>query len=243
MQKISFFIDGQRLSGTLYIPKTIHHKNPAILFLHGWRSSEESPKGRAIALSEAGYICMTFDMRGCGKSEGDFKKLTRQDYVNDVIAAYDFLSQQKGVDVENISIVGASFGAYLSTLVTKKRNVKNLVLRVPANYPDSSLNDIQFIFSGYEVVEELYAKFKEIASVETFATEALNEYDGHVLIIESENDDFIPHEMVEKYKNAVQDKSKLTYILMQNADHSMKDEKFRQQYTQILLDWFATLKK
>jgi esterase/lipase len=134
MKKITFTVEGQKLEGTLFYPEKVKPKNPAVLFLHGWTSSEKSVQGRAEALSKIGFICMTFNMRGSSPSEGDITTLTRQDFLNDCLSAYDYLISLEDVDKENISIIGSSFGSYLATLVTKERSVENIVLRVPANF-------------------------------------------------------------------------------------------------------------
>src|SRR5690349_4858240 len=97
MTKITFIVDGQKLHGTLFYPEKPKSQNPAVLFLHGWRSSEKNILGRAEALAKLGFVCMTFNLRGNGTSEGDIALLTRQDFLNDALAAYDFLSKQQKV--------------------------------------------------------------------------------------------------------------------------------------------------
>lgn len=75
-------------------------------------------------------------------------------------------------------------------------------------------------------------------SNETFALNALSNFEGNVLIIESEFDDAVPHETIESYKNAVKDNSKLTHVFMKGAPHSIKEGKFRDEVERILTDWF-----
>lgn len=239
MQKISFVVDGQKLHGTIFYPENIKEKNPAILFLHGWMSSEQRYLPRAEALTKLGYICLTFTMRGHGESEGDIKKQTCQDFLNDTIAAYDFLTEQKNVDRESISVVGASFGAYLATLVTQKRKVKHLALRVPANYPDENLNKSQYDFSGDDSAAILKPRFSSLEDSQTYIKNALNNFLGDVLIIESEHDDVIPHQIIEDYLNSVKEKKKLTYVVMKGADHALKNERTRAEFIKILTDWFS----
>jgi uncharacterized protein len=68
---------------------------------------------------------------------------------------------------------------------------------------------------------------------------AVHEYSNEILIIEAQNDEFIPKQTIENYKNAINDKSKLTYVLMEDADHSIKQGDSHQRYITILHDWFA----
>lgn len=239
MHDVSFEIDGQTLRGTIFYPKEVKEKNPAILFIHGWMSSEKNYLERAEALTKLGFVCLTFSMRGHGKSDGDIKKQTRQDFLNDVLAAYDFLVGQKNIDSNNINVVGASFGAYLAALVSQKRSVKNLAFRVPANYPDESFNDVQFNFSGDNSAMLLHPKFKALQSEQSYTLKALHNFSGNLLLIESEHDEFIPHQIVENYLNAVKDKSKLSYVIMKDTGHNLSNEKMLQEFIQILTDWFA----
>ncbi len=239
MHEVSFEVDGQTLRGMIFYPEKIKEKNPAILFIHGWMSSERNYLARAEALTKLGFICLIFSMRGHGTSEGDIKKQTRQDFFNDVLAAYDFLARQKNVNSDNISVVGASFGAYLAALVSKERNVKNLAFRVPANYPDETFNEVQFNFSGDNSATLLHPKFTALQSEQSYALKALSSFSGDILIIESEHDEFIPHQIVKNYLNAVKNKSKLDYVVMKDTGHNLSNEKMLQEFITILTDWFA----
>src|SRR5882762_6141103 len=107
MQQISFTVDGQKLNGNLFYPENPKEKNPAILFIHGWTSEMKRSYEYAEALSKLGYICMLFDMRGHGISEGNIDEQTRQDFINDILAAYDYLIKCEKVDEENVSAVGS----------------------------------------------------------------------------------------------------------------------------------------
>jgi hypothetical protein len=68
--------------------------------------------------------------------------------------------------------------------------------------------------------------------------EALNNFSGNILVIESEKDELVPHQTIENYLHAVHDVSKLTYTVMKGADHAIHDEKLRAIYDNILTDWF-----
>jgi len=238
MQKISFIVAGQKLQGTLIYPEKIRAKNPAILFLHGWRSSEQYLLARAEGLAKLGFVCLTFNMRGSATSEGDITKLTRQDFLQDALTAYDYLANLKEVDKEKISVIGSSFGAYLACLLSGKRNIRNLVLRVPANYPDEGFDKPQIDFSGDNNPDVLRWRFNSLTKEKTLALKVLHNFSGNILIVESEKDELIPHQTIESYINAVRDKSQLTHTVMEGADHAMHDENFLLLYNEILIKWF-----
>src|SRR5581483_10888284 len=98
MQDVTYTVEGQTLHGSLLYPEKVKPKNPAILFLHGWKSSQKRHIERAKHLVALGFVCMTFDLQGHGESEGDRAILSIENYLSDVIAAYDFLKKQKDVD-------------------------------------------------------------------------------------------------------------------------------------------------
>lgn len=237
MNDLSFQSGNLKLNGTIFYPPIKKKKYPAILFVHGWTSKKERNYQYAAGLSQLGYVCLLFDMRGHGKSEGDINSFTIKEFLSDVLAAYDYLIKIDGVDKENISAVGSSFGGYLIALLSAKRNIKNLVMRVPADYPNEDFNKLKTI-SSHEDESIMTWRKKSKQSSETYALDALSKFRGNVLLIEAELDDAIPHETIENYKNAIKDKSKLTSAFLKGAPHSIKEGKFRDDVEHILVEWF-----
>lgn len=237
MQSFTFYSGKQKLSGVLFYPPVKKSKNPAILFVHGWTSQKERSFQYAEALAKLGYICMLFDMRGHGASEGDINDSTFKDFLDDVICAYDYLLKDKGVDAENISAVGSSFGGYLVAFLSAKRKLKNLVMRAPADYPNKTFTDLKKLYSGDDP-EAVNWRNQQRKPTETYALKAVHDFQGNILIIESEKDDSVPHQTIFNYANAVEDKSKLTHILMKDAPHSIKEGRFRDEVERILVNWF-----
>ncbi len=238
MQKVSFTVDGQNLVGVLFFPENIQEKNPAILLAQGWTGEKKRSYQYAHALSALGYICMLYDARGHGESEGDINTATISDFLDDMLAAYDILSEIDGVDKENISAVGTSFGSYLIMLLSEKRSLKNIALRAPADYRNEDFDISKMKASGSDnpVVVDWRKQKKDPNS--TFALRALSNFAGEVLIIESGNDTIVPHETIENYLNSVKEKSHLTHIVVKDAPHSIGDGEFRDEITKILVEWF-----
>lgn len=237
MKNLSFKSGNLTLDAAVFYPEKIKPNNSTILFVHGWTSEKERSYQYAEALTKLGYICFLFDMRGHGKSEGDIKAFTIAEFLEDVDAAYDYLICLDGVNKDKISVIGSSFGGYLITLLSEKRSVMSLAMRVPADYPNEDFNKIKAT-SSHENDEIMKWRRQERQPTETYALEALNKFNGDVLIIEAEFDDAVPHETIENYKNAVKDKNKLSYVFMKGASHSIKDGKFKDEVERILVDWF-----
>ncbi|MBI2623824.1 MAG: alpha/beta fold hydrolase [Candidatus Liptonbacteria bacterium] len=237
MQPVKILAGDIQLEGNIFLPPKLEGKAPAILHIHGGgKSAQERIFEMAKLLSAMGFICLAFDRRGHGKSPGNFAELSRKDFLEDCIAAYDFLAKQEGVDKENISVVGPSFGSYLAALLTKEREVSRLVLRVPADYPDEGFETPNVEIFEKSEGPEWWIKAKEWK--ETVALRALHEFRGPILLIESEKDDVIPHQTVENYKNAVEEEGQLTYVLMKDAPHSLRERPdLQREFEKIVVDW------
>src|SRR3990167_2021931 len=239
MRKVEFSVDNLKLKGILILPQKLLKKNPAILFIHGWTSHKERSYQYANGLAKLGYISFLFDMRGHGESEGNRDKTTTKEFLDDVLAAYDYLTKAQGVNTSDISVIASSFGCYLASLLTAKRNIKNLVLKAPADYPNSVFNKPTAQNSAESNPDIVSWRSEARKSDETFALDAVSNFNGKILILESEKDDMVPHQTVQNYVNAIKIKSKLTHIVIKDAPHSIQEGRFRDKVEQILVDWFG----
>ncbi len=230
-------VHNQKLAETLIFPENFQQNCSAILFIHGWGSNQNGALEYAEALAHRDFICMTFDLRGWGDSEGTTEALSRQDFLDDALTAYDNFATVSGVDPDNISVIGSSFGGYLGAILTTRRSVKALALRAPADYPNAGFEQPHVLLS--QTAKAIWRTQKHQPH-ESFALNALHTFSGEVLIVESGKDEQISHQIIANYVNALQDQGKLTHIIMEEAGHSLRESKFRAEYKQILVNWFST---
>ncbi|MEK7095788.1 MAG: alpha/beta fold hydrolase [Patescibacteria group bacterium] len=236
MKDVAFKVGNNQLKGSLFYPSPLKDKNPAVLFIHGWTSAQDRYSDQAKNLNDLGVICLTFDLRGHGISDGNINAQSRQNFLDDTLCAYDFLVSDKNVDPNSITIIGSSFGAYLALLLTRHREVKRLILRVPANYLNSNFNEPQIKYS--DKLETLKWRYEVKNPQDTFALAALHNFEGDVLIIESGEDKIISHQTIQNYLDAVKDQSKLDHIVMKGAPHSLSGyPEFKKQFQQITYNW------
>ena len=132
--RVTLHVDGQRLTGTLLEPEA---PVPGFLFVHGWGGDQAEDLGQAEELARLGCICFTFDLRGHAGSDANRSDITRQNSLDDVVAAYDYLAAHPLIDMQAIGVVGTSYGGYLAALLTGVRPIRWLAMRVPALYPDA----------------------------------------------------------------------------------------------------------
>jgi len=97
------------------------------LLLHMMPSDRTSWSSFATKLADRGYHVLAIDLRGHGESEGgpagykDFSDEDHQQSIMDVDAAAAFLSE-KGIALDQLTLVGASIGANLALWYAAERH-------------------------------------------------------------------------------------------------------------------------
>jgi dipeptidyl aminopeptidase/acylaminoacyl peptidase len=232
-EPVDIAVDGQIIYGTLFIPPKVVG---GVLFAHGWGGNRQQYVTRASAIAELGYLCLTFDMRGHARDVDQRETVSRADSLRDLLAAYDLLAAQPGIDSSVMGIVGSSYGAYLAAITTSLRPFPWLALRAPALYKDDDweLPKVQLHqdpdFSSYRRHPE--------GPENNRALQACAAFRGEVLIVESEHDDTVPHQVIENYFAACMSARSVTRRLIKGADHSLSDPAWQRESTSYLVEWF-----
>jgi esterase/lipase len=212
---------------------------PAALLIHGWTSGQDRMFDMAEALSmRSGITCLTIDLGGHGKSEGKIGELSRKDFLDDVLAAYDFLVAQPNVDMSKIGALGSSFGAWLAAMLTAERKVNWVVMRVPADYPDDDFETPKQVVNEEKGSPAYEWRTHSRSWDATAALRAIHNFRGKVLLVESENDELIPSQLVQNFANAVVEKRDLRHEIMKGASHSItRTPEHKAKFVEIVLDW------
>jgi esterase/lipase len=234
-RRISFTSDGYKLAGHLFISAG-NPKKLAFLFIQGWQGHQNL--SAAETLANLNHICMTYDMRGHGESEGDISKFSRADFTKDATIAYDYLKQQINGDVA-IGAVGSSFGSYTAILLSEKREVCCLSLRVPATYPNEGYNEPHLAKADPD--NFVAWRMKKLGYSENHACKILHDFKGKVQIIEAEADEIVPSQAPKNYAEAVANRNYLAYEVMKNAPHRLANDKLQAEYEKLLIEWVEKL--
>jgi uncharacterized protein len=112
-QTVSFYSEGTRLSGDLFLPEGLRpdERRAGVLLCHGYTGVRNLYlPDTAKALTDAGYVVLTFDYKGWGDSDGPKSRLAPYSRVIDSQSALTFLGAQGMVDAERLGIYGTSYG-------------------------------------------------------------------------------------------------------------------------------------
>ncbi len=238
-RQIIFKVDGQKIKGTLIFPSKLKAKNPGVLFIHGWESNKTGYIPRAQTVAANGAICLIFDMRGHGNSGSKLANLSRKDHLKDAMTAYDFLLSQPKVDKNKIGVVGSSYGGYLSAILASKRNLKWVVLRAPALYKDDTFNLPSWKVMNKDKYKRAKKYKKEKIDFNNLALQSLHKFRGDILLLKSEKDEIIPEHYTRNYIKTINPKANFDLKIIKDADHSLSQNKWKQEFIKILESWSA----
>jgi pimeloyl-ACP methyl ester carboxylesterase len=233
---IDVVVGEHRIAATLVTPAT---QMPAVMFLHGWGGSQEQYVARARQIAALGCICLTVDLRGHAKTLASRDSVSREENLQDVVAAYDVLKAHPHSNGDAICVVGSSYGGYLGAILTTLRPVRWLALRAPALYKDSDWTTPK---SMLRTVQNLEAyRTSKVAFATNRALAACAAFRGDVLLVESGEDAIIPHAVIESYREAFRNAKSLTYRVIEKADHALTDPSCREAYTAVLVNWITEM--
>ena len=73
------------------------------------------------------------------------------------------------------------------------------------------------------------------------ALAACAEFGGDVLLVESEQDDYVPHSTLMSYRSAFVSAHSLTHRIVDGADHALSSEESQKAYSSILAAWVSEM--
>jgi dipeptidyl aminopeptidase/acylaminoacyl peptidase len=224
------------LIGRLLVHDAVSQGTPALMFIHGWGSSQRRDLGMAKGLVDLGYGCLTFNLTGHARTRRQRATVTRAQNLRDVLAAYDVLRSQPWIDPARIGFVGASYGAYLAVLATAERKVRWLALQAPALYKDADFDKPKRELN----LDPDLARYRRapLGPEDNRALRAAERFEGHVVLVESEHDDIVPHQAVANYLDAFRHAASVTHHVLTGADHGVSDVRCRRRHARMLRTWF-----
>lgn len=224
-RELSIPSGGQTLAATLLA--ATQPSGAGVLFVHGLGSDRGTNIDRAHAVVEqSGATCLAVDLCGHGDSTGQLSQMTPRQNLADVLAAYDCLAAQPGVQRSRIGVCAASYGGYLSVLASAHRPIARLLLRAPALYPDGQL-DVR-----------LGARQRADGASAAATIAVLGDLAAPTLVVESEHDDVIGRDVIRAYLGA---RPGIEHRILHGAGHALTDPAWRAEFEQMIVEFFAAL--
>ena len=148
--------EGTRMSAEVFAPEGSEGKKlPTIIMSHGWGGTAEMLRHSATEFAKAGYLVITFDYRGWGKSDSrlvlagpkpqkkdgklvaDVKEVREVvdpiDQTADILNAINWAAGEKQCDPERIGLWGSSYsGGHVVYVAARDPRVKAFVSQVGA---------------------------------------------------------------------------------------------------------------
>ncbi|MGB8021075.1 MAG: alpha/beta fold hydrolase [Candidatus Nanopelagicales bacterium] len=221
-RSVSVACEDRVLAGTLVSSDA--PSGAAVLFVHGLGSSRATNVERAEAVSRrCAATCLAIDLGGHGDSAGRLTAMTPRRNLADVVAAYDALVSVPGVDPARIGVCAASYGAYLSVLLTALRPVNRMLLRAPALYADDCFD------------RGLGRRRPGDPTTAPTPLAHLARFPGRVTIVESEHDEVISHHTIAAYLAAL---PTAAHVVQPHARHALTDRAWRAVFQQLVVEFF-----
>ena len=117
--------DGVRLNAWFIKADKDYPTASTVLYLHGNAGNIAGRLEKLAFFQKMGLNVFIVDYRGYGKSAGS---PTEKGMYLDALAAYDYLTQQRGVPAASIVIYGASLGGAAAIDLAKQRSAAALIL-------------------------------------------------------------------------------------------------------------------
>ncbi len=128
-QEVAFANGDVTLRGTLYLPRRLGERHPAVVLVHGsGRSARYESQFYARAYARNGIAALAYDKRGGGESSGSLEGVDYQTIGDDAAQAVELLRRHPEVDPDRVGIRGISEGEWTGVLAARRVHPAFLVI-------------------------------------------------------------------------------------------------------------------
>ena len=226
---ISIPIKSEFITGELFTPEV--PLVASMLFCHGWTSKNTKYLKLAELLSTFGIQALAINLRGHGDSTYRLEDYSRQDHLDDILAAIDYSNNRSAG--KPFILLGKSYGGYLSAIASSVRKVDFLIISQPALYPDTDFNSPNSALIKNN--PEIFRSRNESVSTNR-ALKAIFQFENPLLIIESEHDEEVL-DTPKLYSNASKDNINMTSIIIKDTDHPLSRPEWLNDFYEKISSW------
>ena len=228
---VSFTSQEYALEGVLHLPESVEGA-PLVVGVHGLFSSADSPK--QIALAEAcvrhGIGYFRFSHRGCGKSEGEFGRVTSLDARRADLADAVAAARREAPFGPQLGLFGSSLGGtvclsmartlHAAAVVALATPLRSDIIRQVVEPGDPGENDLP----DWNPAALAFDVRASAAGV------------SNILILHGDSDKVVtPSEAFRIYQLAVMPKR---LIMFRDGDHRLSREENQEKFRRETVNWF-----
>ncbi len=170
-----------------------------LLVLPGFTSSKANYWELVSAITEkTGTSALVIDYSGHGESPFDIQDITISENFSEVVRAYDWIAEHH--PGKQIDVMGTSYGGFFAAKLAGVRDVRKLILRVPANYDPKDMYtpwrnlDQEQIRNVYRADPKNFENHPVLAAGRTFK--------GRTFVLTHEFDEACPKTSTDPYIHA-----------------------------------------
>ncbi|MDR2405082.1 MAG: alpha/beta hydrolase [Deltaproteobacteria bacterium] len=195
--------DGKKINGW-YLPGPPDGNQLTVLLLHGNGGNMEQMLGRIMTYHKLDYGILAVDYQGFGRSEGS---PSEEATYQDALAAWDFLTQTKGIKPQNIIIHGFSLGGGVATYLAQQKKEFHNPLILDSTFTKlrdapAELNPIIAVLSRI-ILGNAYDSISRLKDIEA----------GVLLVFHSQRDEVVPYKLGRELFDAYDGGPKFFYEL------------------------------
>lgn len=231
---------GETLRGVIHRPANAGLSKGAIL-CHGMESNKESEKIVALsrALAERGVAALRFDFSYAGES-GRFEEMTYSGEVEDLSAAFDFMSRLR---VQKSAILGSSMGGTVALLFSAEHAPAALVTLAAPLHPERITETLlspqevqQWRLAGYVTYHGRRLNSSLLDDLEKIEVpQAARKIRCPVLIIHGDEDETVPVEDAYDLYGLVPNPKRL--CILRGGDHRFSNPSLLKKALEESIDW------
>lgn len=184
-----------------FIPARGGLPGPGVVLVHGWESGRDRTLPMAAFLHAAGFHCLTFDVRGHGANPPEALPISAGEFGRDAAAAFDALIARPEVTVG--AIVGHSLGAIGALLAGAADPRVSAVVATSAPSDPYALTRQTFRLARLPIPSLIAQPLARLTTwvylrprghrvPDISASNAIERYDGPVLLAHGDQDAIVP---------------------------------------------------
>ena len=210
--------------------------NNVLLVLPGFTSSKANYEELVSAIfSKTGTSALVIDYSGHGESPFDIQDITISENFSEVVRAYDWIKEHH--PGKTIDVIGTSYGGFFAAMLAGVREIRKLILRVPANYDPKDLYTPWRRLDREQIRNEYRADPKNFENHPVLA-EGLR-FKGEAYVLTHELDEACPKSSTDPYIKAFKAENWEAKGFVHGFGKSKITEKQLEEYQNKIAEWLS----